>query len=98
MAYFEYPLGTVKYSAFVWNPARCLWEDAPFPVPPVIALRGDSIDNNLIVSGYIESSDPTGPMKTARLFVLRPGSSDWDERRIPEELDRATQIAAVRLG
>ena len=98
MACFQLPPDDVRYLAFIWDPIREAWDEAPFPVPPVIALRGDSIDNNLIVSGYIESSDPTGPMKTARLFVLRPGSSDWDERRIPDELDRATQIAAVRLG
>ena len=67
-------------------------------MPPIICLHGASIDNHLIVSGRIESSDPTGPMKAPRLFVLRPDSSNWDEWRIPDELDHGMRVAAVRLG
>jgi len=96
MACFQLAPEDARYLAFIWDPIRGAWDEAPFPVPPVIALRGDSIDNNLIVHGVV---DPTGPGgNSPRLFVLRPDSSDWDEWRIPDELDRATQIAAVRLG
>ena len=98
MACFQLAPEDVRYLAFVWDPIRGAWDDAPFPVPPVVCLHGASIDNNLIVSGRIESSDPTGPMKTVRLFVLRPGSGDWDEWRVPDELDSGMRIAAVRLG
>ena len=38
MAYFELTPGTVKYSAFVWDPARESWDEAQFPVPPVVSL------------------------------------------------------------
>ncbi len=96
MACFQLAPEHARYLAFIWDPIRGAWDEAPFPVPPVIALRGDSIDNNLIVHGVV---DPTGPGgNSPRLFVLRPDSSDWDEWRIPDELDRATQIAAVRVG
>ena len=97
MACFQLAPEDARYLAFIWDPIRGAWDEAPFPVPPVVCLRGDSIDNNLIVHGYIDSSDPTGPMIAPRLFVLRPGSSDWDEWRIPDEV-RAMQVAAVRLG
>jgi hypothetical protein len=98
MACFQLGPEDVRYLAFIWDPIREAWDEAPFPVPPVVCLHGASIDNNLIVSGRIESSDPTGPMKTVRLFVLRPGSGDWDEWRVPDELDSGMRIAAVRLG
>ena len=97
MGCFQLAPEDVRYLAFIWDPIRGAWDEAPFPVPPVVCLRGDSIDNNLIVHGYIDSSDPTGPMIAPRLFVLRPGSSDWDEWRIPDQV-RAMQVAAVRLG
>ena len=97
MACFQLAPEDVRYLAFIWDSIRGAWDEAPFPAPPVVCLRGDSIDNNLIVHGYIDSSDPTGPMIAPRLFVLRPGSSDWDEWRIPDEV-RAMQVAAVILG
>ena len=88
----------MRYLAFIWDPIRGAWDEAPFPVPPVVCLLGDSIDNNLIVHGYIKSSDPTGVMIRPRLFVLRPDSGDWDEWRFPDDEVRAMQVAAVRLG
>ena len=100
MACFKLDPEDVSYLGFMWDPIRGAWDEAPFPVPPVIAHDGDSIDNNLIVSGHVDSSDPTGRISTpSRLFVLKPDSSDWDEWRIPDGLARATDtIAAVRLG
>ena len=98
MAYFKLAPEDARYLAFIWDPIRGAWDEAPFPVPPIICLHGASIDNHLIVSGRIESSDPTGPMKAPRLFVLRPDSSNWDEWRIPDELDHGMRVAAVRLG
>ena len=98
MAYFKLAPEDARYLAFIWDPIRGAWDEAPFPVPPVVCLRGDSIDNNLIVHGYIKSSDPTGVMIRPRLFVLRPDSGDWDEWRFPDDEVRAMQVAAVRLG
>ena len=98
MGLFQRTPEDVSYLGFTWDPIRGAWDEAPFPVPPVVCLRGQSIDNNLIVFGRVESSVPTGPMKTTRLFVLRPGSNNWDEWSIPDELDHGMRIAAVRLG
>ena len=54
---------------------------------PVVALSGESIDNNLIVHGCIDSSDPTAVSggNSQRLFVLRPDSREWDEWRLPDD-------------
>ena len=97
MACFQLAPEDVRYLAFVWDPIRGAWDDAPFPVPPVVCVGGESIDNNLIIQGSHDSSEPTNLVnKTERLFVLRPGSCDWDEWNIPDEL--GMRIAAVRLG
>ena len=99
MACFQLTPEDVRYLAFIWDPIREAWDEAPFPVPPVIALHHDSIDGNLIISGNIESSDYTGPMKSARIFVLKPGSRDWAEWILPDELKRhGLPITAVRVG
>ena len=55
MGLFQLTPEDVSYLAFVWDPIREAWDEAPFPVPPVLALRGDSIDNHLIVSGHVDS-------------------------------------------
>jgi hypothetical protein len=75
------------YLAFIWDPIREAWDEAPFPVAPVVALSGESIDNNLIVHGFIDSSDPTAVSggNSQRLFVLRPDSREWDEWRLPDD-------------
>ena len=99
MGLFHTLFDSHRYLAFVWDPIREAWDEAPFPVPPVIALHHDSIDGNLIISGNIESSDYTGPMKSARIFVLKPGSRDWAEWILPDELKRhGLPITAVRVG
>ena len=95
MACFQLGPEDVRYLAFIWDPTRGAWDEAPFPVPPVIALHATSIDNHLVVSGHVDSSDPTGRISTPRLFVLRPDSGDWDEWRLPDD---DMQVAAVRLG
>ena len=88
-----------RYLAFIWDPIREAWDEAPFPVPPVVCLRGESIDNHLVVVGHVDSSDPTGRISTRRLFVLRPDSRVWDEWRVPDALrDGGLYITAVRLG
>ena len=43
--------GTVEYSAFVWDPARETWDEAPFPVPPVVGFQCSHIDGHLIACG-----------------------------------------------
>ena len=100
MAYFELTPGTVKYSAFVWDPARETWDEAPFPVPPVVGFWCSQIDGHLIVSGKHPSGwnidRPSSPL--TRLFVLSPGSTEWTEWRLPADVAQATRIAAVRLG
>ncbi|CAH0379459.1 unnamed protein product [Pelagomonas calceolata] len=89
----------VRYLAFIWDPLREAWDEAPFPVPPVLALIGESIDNHLVVVGHVDSSDPTGRISTRRLFVLRPDSRVWDEWRVPDEVrDSGIYVTAVRLG
>ena len=90
----------VRYLAFIWDPIREAWDEAPFPVPPVVALCGDSIDNHLVVSGHVDSSDPTGRISTRRLFVLRPDSRDWGASRRMARPRRSEQmqVTAVRLG
>ena len=100
MAYFELTPGTVKYSAFVWDPARETWDEAPFPVPPVVGFWCSQIDGHLIVSGKHPSGwnidRPSSPL--TRLFVLSPGSSEWTEWRLPADVARATRVVAIRLG
>ena len=101
MAYFEYPLGTVKYSAFVWDPARETWDPAPFPVPPVVGFECSHIDGYLIACGNHPShaSPEFDAPEAARLFVLSPGSTEWTEWRLPHDvMHLATRITAVRLG
>ena len=99
MGLFQRTPEDVSYLAFIWDPIREAWDEAPFPVPPVLALCGDSIDNHLVVSGHVDSSDPTGRISTRRLFVLRPDSRVWDEWRVPDEVrDSGIYITAVRLG
>ena len=102
MAYFELTPGTVKYSAFVWDPARETWDEAPFPVPPVVGFWCSQIDGHLIASGnYPSDQDPDpdfSPPDLTRLFVLSPGSTEWTEWRLPADVAQATRIAAVRLG
>ena len=99
MAYFELTPGTVKYSAFVWDPARETWDEAPFPVPPVVGWCSH-IDGHLIVSGKHPSDwnidRPSSPL--TRLYVLSPGSTEWTQWRLPDGVARATRVAAVRLG
>ena len=99
MAYFELTPGTVKYSAFVWDPARETWDEAPFPVPPVVSWCSQ-IDGHLIVSGKHPSDwnidRPSSPL--TRLYVLSPGSTEWTQWRLPDGVARATRIAAVRIG
>ena len=92
-------LDSHRYLAFIWDPLREAWDEAPFPVPPVLALCGESIDNHLVVVGHVDSSDPFGRISTRRLFVLRPDSRDWEEWSIPDALrDGGLYITAVRLG
>ena len=88
-----------RYLAFIWDPIREAWDEAPFSVPPIVCLHGESIDNHLVVSGHVDSSDPTGRISTRRLFVLRPDSRVWDEWRVPDEVrDSGIYVTAVRLG
>ena len=100
-AYFAYPdQGTVEYSAYVWDPARETWDEAPFPVPPVVGFQCNHIDGYLIACGHHPSErnidyDSSGH---TRLFVLSPGSTEWAEWRLPDGVERATRIAAIRLG
>ena len=99
MAYFELTPGTAGYSAFVWDPAREAWDEAPFPVPPVVSWCSQ-IDGHLIVSGKHPSDwnidRPSSPL--TRLYVLKPGDTEWTEWRLPDSVARATRIAAVRIG
>ena len=99
MAYFELTPGTAGYSAFVWDPAREAWDEAPFPVPPVVSWCSQ-IDGHLIVSGKHPSDwnidRPSSPL--TRLYVLSPGSTEWTQWRLPDGVARATRVAAVRLG
>ena len=99
MACFQLGPEDVRYLAFIWDPTRGGWDEAPFPVPPVLALCGESIDNHLVVVGHVDSSDPFGRISTRRLFVLRPDSRVWDEWRVPDEVrDSGIYVTAVRLG
>ena len=100
MAYFELTPGTVKYSAFVWDPARESWDEAPFPVPPVVVFACSHIDGYLMACGnHPSEQDPEFyPPNTYRLFVLSPGSTEWTEWGLPDCVAYATRIAAVRLG
>ena len=92
-------LDSHRYLAFIWDPLREAWDEAPFPVPPVLALCGESIDNHLVVVGHVDSSDPFGRISTRRLFVLRPDSRVWDEWRVPDEVrDSGIFITVTRLG
>ena len=100
-AYFEYPdQGTVEYSAYVWDPARETWDEAPFPVPPVVGFQCNHIDGYLIACGHHPSErnidyDSSGH---TRLFVLSPGSTEWAEWRLPDGFAYATRIATARVG
>ena len=100
MAYFELTPGTVKYSAFVWDPARESWDEAPFPVPPVVGFWCSQIDGHLIVSGNHRSDWNIDHLsfRVTRLYVLSPGSTEWTEWRLPDDVGQATRIAAVRIG
>ena len=100
MGYFELTPGTVKYSAFVWDPARESWDEAPFPVPPVVVFACSHIDGYLMACGnHPSEQDPEFyPPNTYRLFVLSPGSTEWTEWGLPDCVAYATRIAAVRLG
>ncbi len=100
MAYFELTPGTVKYSAFVWDPARETWDEAPFPLPPVVGFWCSHIDGHLIVSGnHLSSWDiHHSSSELSWLYVLSPGSTEWTEWRLPDGVARATRIAAVRIG
>ena len=101
MGLFQLAPEEVQYLAFIWDPIRGAWDEAPFPVPPYIALHGECIDNHIIVSGNIKPSNYTyeGFPRTPHLFVLRPDSRDWEEWSIPDALrDGGLYITAVRLG
>ena len=100
MGYFELTPGTVKYSAFVWDPARETWDDAPFPVPPVVGFWCSQIDGHLIVSGnHLSDWDiEHSASEHAWLYVLSPGSTEWTEWGLPDCVAHATRIAAVRIG
>ena len=100
-AYFEYPdQGTVEYSAYVWDPARETWDEAPFPVPPVVVFACSHIDGYLMACGNhpSEQEPEFNPPDTSRLFVLSPGSTGWTEWHLPECVAYATRVAAVRIG
>ena len=100
MAYFELTPGTVKYSAFVWDPARETWDEAPFPVPPVVSFQCSHIDGYLMACGNhpSEQEPEFNPPDTPRLFVLSPGSTEWTEWHLPECVAYATRVATVRIG
>ena len=100
MAYFELTPGTAGYSAFVWDPAREAWDEAPFPVPPVVGFDCSQIDGHLIVSSNhpSEQAPVYSTSGLARLFVLSPGSTEWTEWRLPDGVANATRVAAVRIG
>ena len=104
MACFKLDPEDVSYLGFMWDPIRGAWDEAPFPMPPVIAHDGENIDNNLIVAGNVEPSSYEGPYdRRSRLFVLKPDSSEWDEWRFPDDIDwrkvrSNIAMSAVRLG
>ena len=105
MAYFELTPGTVKYSAFVWDPTRETWDD--FPVPPVMGSV-TQMDGHTVVCGRCRSDQPTEQPESRllgdmRLFVLNEGSRDWVEWDIPDSLPAmvghpSTRYTAVRIG
>ena len=100
MAYFELTPGIAEYTAFVWDPARETWDEAPFPVPPVVGFQCSHIYGYLIVCGHHPSErnidyDSSGH---TRLFVLSPGSTEWAEWRLPDGFAYATRIATARVG
>ena len=99
--YFELTPGTAGYSAFVWDPAREAWDEAPFPVPPVVGFDcSQIIDGHLIVSSNhpSEQAPVYSTSGLTRLFVLSPGSTEWTEWRLPDGVANATRVAAVRIG
>ena len=104
MGLFQRTPEDVSYLGFMWDPIRGAWDEAPFPMPPVIAHDGENIDNNLIVAGNVEPSSYEGPYdRRSRLFVLKPDSSEWDEWRFPDDIDwrkvrSNIAMSAVRLG
>ena len=67
MGLFQRTPEDVSYLAFIWDPIREAWEEAPFPMPPVIAHDGESIENNLIVSGNTEPRSPLVPTIECRV-------------------------------
>ena len=106
MAYFNTHFNTVKYLAFVWNPITEMWDEAPFPTPPVVGFQCSQIDGYLIVYGNYPSKQAPGlhGPYAYRLFVLSPGSAEWIEWRLPggartpQVNPNAFRIAAVRIG
>ena len=100
MGYFALTPETVSYAAFVWDPATESWDEAPFPVPPVVGFECSHIDDHLIVSGnHLSSWDiHHSSSELSWLYVLSPGSTEWTEWRLPDGVERATRIAAIRLG
>ena len=104
MGLFQRTPEDVSYLGFMWDPIQGAWQEAPFPMPPVIAHDGESIENNLIVAGNTEPSRYAGPYdRMSRLFVLKPDSSEWDEWRFPDDIDwrkvrSNIAMTAVRLG
>ena len=99
MAYFELIPETASYSAFVWDPARESWDEAPFPVPPVVGFWCSQIDGHLIVSGnHLSDWDiEHSASEHAWLYVLSPGSTEWTEWRLPDGVRQSTRIATVRI-
>ena len=100
MAYFKLTPETASYAAFVWDPARESWDEAQFPVPPVVSFQCSHIDGYLMACGNHPSEQDPGfnPPDPSRLFVLSPGSTEWTEWPLPECVAYATRVAAVRLG
>ena len=101
MALFQLTPEHRQYLAFIWDPIQGAWDEAPFPVPPYIAIHSESVDNHLIMSGNVPfpTDNDFGWRNTPHLFVLRPGSRDWGEWSIPESLrSGGMPLTAVRLG
>ena len=99
MGLFQRTPEDVSYLGFMWDPIRGAWDEAPFPMPPVIAHDGENIDNNLIVAGNVEPSSYEGPYdRRSRLFVLKPDSSEWDEWRFPDDIVTDWRKARSTVG
>ena len=99
MGLFQRTPEDVSYLGFMWDPIQGAWQEAPFPMPPVIAHDGESIENNLIVAGNTEPSRYAGPYdRMSRLFVLKPDSSEWDEWRFPDDIVTDWRKARSTVG